>query len=94
MYVEFIIAVGDTQGLTGIMKTYEYQGTFEIVSTEVLWSVGGSYQTIWAPLSRMLHNILDDDHIQWHPPLIGFLTVTNLDLITEFDFLPNYARFP
>ena len=23
------------------------------------------------PLSRMLHDILDDDHIQWHPPLIG-----------------------
>ena len=22
-------------------------------------------------LSRMLHDILDDDHIQWHPPLIG-----------------------
>ena len=26
------------------------------------------------PLSRMLHNILDDDHIQWHPPLIGHYT--------------------
>ena len=23
-----------------------------------------------------------------------FLTVTDLDLITEFDFLPNCARFP
>ena len=23
------------------------------------------------PFSRMLHDILDDDHIQWHPPLIG-----------------------
>ena len=22
------------------------------------------------PLSRMLHDILDDDHLQWHPPLI------------------------
>ena len=21
------------------------------------------------PLSRMLHDILDDDHMQWHPPL-------------------------
>ena len=41
-------------------------------------------------LSRMLHDILDDDHI----PLHQFLTVTDLDLITEFDFLPNYARFP
>ena len=51
-----------------------------------------------APLSRMLHDILDDDHIQWHPPLIGqlhqFLTITDLDLITEFDFLPNCTRFP
>ena len=50
------------------------------------------------PLARMLHNILDDDHIQCHPPLIGhytnFLTVTDLDLISEFDFLPNCARFP
>ena len=50
------------------------------------------------PLSRMFHDILDDDHIQWHPPLIrhytNFLTVTDVDLITEFDFLPNYARFP
>ena len=27
-----------------------------------------------APLSRMLHDILDDDHIQWHPPLIGHYT--------------------
>ena len=56
------------------------------------------------PLCRMLHDILDDDHIQWHPPLIGhytilrtlhhFLTVTDLDLITEFDFLSYCARFP
>ena len=23
-----------------------------------------------------------------------FLTITDLDLITEFDFLPNFARFP
>ena len=23
-----------------------------------------------------------------------FLTITDLDLITEFDFLPNCARFP
>ena len=26
------------------------------------------------PLSRMLHDILDDDHIQWRPPLIGHYT--------------------
>ena len=29
---------------------------------------------IWGPLSRMLHDILDDDHIQWHPPFIGHCT--------------------
>ena len=26
------------------------------------------------PLSQMLHDILDDDHIQWHPPSIGHYT--------------------
>ena len=26
------------------------------------------------PLSRMLHGILDNDHIQWHHPLIGHYT--------------------
>ena len=26
------------------------------------------------PLSRMLHDILDDDHQQWHPPLIRHYT--------------------
>ena len=26
------------------------------------------------PLSRMSHDILDDDHILWHPPLIGHCT--------------------
>ena len=41
----------------------------------------------------MLYDILDDDHIQWHPRLRQFLTVTDLELITEFDFLPNCARF-
>ena len=50
------------------------------------------------PLSRMLHDILDDDHLQWHPPLIRHYTnydhITDLDLITEFDFLPNCERFP
>ena len=48
------------------------------------------------PLSRMLHDILGDYHIQWHPKLIRHYTnddiVTDLDLITEFDFLPNCER--
>ena len=44
------------------------------------------------PLSRMLHDILEDDHIQWVTPSIDetlhqFFTFTDLDLITEFDFL-------
>ena len=50
------------------------------------------------PLSRMLHDILEDDHIQWHPPLMrhytNFLPFTDLDLISEFDILPNCVRFP
>ena len=50
------------------------------------------------PLSWMLHGILDDDHLQWHPPLIrhytNFDNITDLDLITKFDFLPNCKRFP
>ena len=41
---------------------------------EVLWSVRGSNQKNEVPLSRMLYDILDDDHIQWHPPLIGHYT--------------------
>ena len=48
------------------------KGTFEIVSKEVLWAVRGSYQTILGPLSRMLHDILDDKHLQWHHPLIRY----------------------
>ena len=50
------------------------------------------------PLSRMLHDILEDNHIQWHLPLMRhythFLPFTDLDLITEFDFLTNCVRFP
>ena len=47
-------------------------------------------------LSRMLHDILDDDHTRpsIDKTLHQFLTITDLDLITEFDFLPNCARFP
>ena len=50
------------------------------------------------PLSRMLHDILENDHIQRHLPLMrrytNFWPFTDLDLITEFDFLPNCVRFP
>ena len=66
------------------------QGTFEILSKEVLWSVRGSYQTIWgAPLpnvtrhsGRWPHTVTPSiDRI-----LHQFLTITDLDLITELDF--------
>ena len=36
------------------------------------------------PLSRMLHDILDDDHLQWHPPLIRHYT----------NFWPYYSSWP
>ena len=74
------------------------QGTFEIVSKEVLWSVRGFYQTIWGP---PLPNI--KRHSGWWPytvtpsidkTLHQFFTVADLDLITKFDFLTNCARFP
>ena len=34
------------------------------------------------PLSRVLRDILDDDHIQWHPPLINPLIWTLLPNLT------------
>ena len=40
------------------------QGTFEIVSNEDLWSVWDPTKHYDVPLSRMLHDILIDDHIQ------------------------------
>ena len=50
------------------------------------------------PLSRMLHDILDDGPHTVTPSidrtLHQFLTITDLHLITEFDFLPYFARFP
>ena len=66
---------------------------FEIVSKEVIWSVRGSYQTIWCP---PLPNVTR--HSGWWPHTVTpsidrtlhqFLTVTDLDHITEFD-LKNY----
>ena len=38
------------------------------------------------PLSRMLHDILDDDHIQWHPPLIRHYT----NFLNRYWSGPNY----
>ena len=43
------------------------------------------------PLSRMLHDILDDDHIQWHPPLIGHNT--NFWPLLIWTLLPNLTFY-
>ena len=43
------------------------------------------------PLSRMLHDILDDDHTQWHPPLIGHYT--NFWPILIWTLLPNLTFY-
>ena len=45
-------------------------GKVGIVIDWVLWSIRGSYQTIWTSFSRMWNDILKLNHIQWHPPLI------------------------
>ena len=43
------------------------------------------------PLSRMLHDILDDDHIQWQPPLIGHYT--NFWPLPIWTLLPNLTFY-
>ena len=43
------------------------------------------------PLSRMLHDILDDDHIQWHPPLIRHYT--NFWPLLFWTLLPNLTFY-
>ena len=43
------------------------------------------------PLSRMLHDILDDDYIQWHPPLIGHYT--NFLPLLVLALLPNLTFY-
>ena len=70
----------------------------EIVSKEVLWSVRDlikqykapspeCYTTFWMMTiySAILH---------WSGITPIFDPITDLDLITEFDFLPNCERFP
>ena len=47
----------------------------------------------------MLHDILDDDYLTVTPSIDQALTpifdpITDLDLITKFDFLPNCEGFP
>ena len=43
------------------------------------------------PLSRMLHDILHDDHKQWHPPLIGHYT--NFWPLLIWTLLPNLTFY-
>ena len=43
------------------------------------------------PLSRMLHDILDDDNIQWHPTLIGHCT--NFWPLLIWTLLPNLTFY-
>ena len=43
------------------------------------------------PLSRMLHDILDDDRIQWHPTLIGHCT--NFWPLLIWTLLPNLTFY-
>ena len=51
------------------------QGTFKIVSLRKFYGRYGDLTKQYeVPLSRMLQDILDDDHIQRHPPLIRHYT--------------------
>ena len=51
-----------------------------------------------SPECYIVHDILDDDHLQsvihWSGITQIFDHITDLDLITEFDFLPICERFP
>ena len=101
--------LSDTQGLAPLMNvlfwgrwyfpiSFSGRDMSRNVSKEVLWSVRGSHQTIWGP---PLPNVTR--HSGWSPHTVTpsidrtlhqFFTITDIDLITEFDFLPNCARFP
>ena len=43
------------------------------------------------PLSRMLHDILNDNRIQWHPPLIGHYT--NFRPLLIWTLLPHLTFY-
>ena len=43
------------------------------------------------PLSQMLHGILEDNHIQWHPPLMRHYT--NSDPLLIWTLLPNLTFY-
>ena len=42
--------------------------------------------TMWRPLSQMLNGILEQDHMQWHHPLISSMTTLH-DIVTKLDLL-------
>ena len=68
------------------------KGTFEIVSKEVLWSVRGSYQTIWGP---PLPNVTR--HSGWWPstvtPSIDQALHQFLTLLLILTLLPNLTFY-
>ena len=51
----------------------------------------GIFTNNMRPLSRMLHDILDNDHIQSHPPLIG--QYTNFLPLLIWTLLPNLTFY-
>ena len=71
---------------------YKCKGTFEIVSKEVLWSVRGSYQTIWGP---PLPNVTR--HSGWWPstvtPSIDQALHQFLTLLLILNLLPNLTFY-
>ena len=69
-----------------------WEGTFEIVSKEVLWSVRGSYQTLWGP---PLPNVTR--HSGWWPstvkPSIDQALHQCLTLLLIWTLLPNLTFY-
>ena len=61
-------------------------------------SVRGSYQTKWGPSPKCYTTFwmmtIYSDTLHWSGITPIFDPVTDLDLITEFEFLPNCTRFP
>ena len=56
----------------GKYKNKKFASTETPFATDInrhhCWTIGLSFPPL------LLHDILDDDHIQWHPPLIGYYT--------------------
>ena len=75
--------------------TWVYQGTFEIFSQEVVWSIYGSRQTLWSiPLPNLM-TFLDmtiySDAL--HRADISLnRDLTEMDLITYFDFITEFKE--